>query len=89
MSIAAHGIGKNLQSWCNQLILCPPSSGHIWEQLLGRTHRPGQEADEVTVFVYVHTPRFAQALQQALVDAEYIQMSTGNAQKILFADTNI
>lgn len=89
MSIAAHGIGKNLQSWSNQLILCPPSSGHVWEQLLGRTHRPGQEADEVNVTVYTHTPRFKGAIEQAITDAEYIETSTGNAQKILFADTFI
>ena len=88
MSIAAHGIGKNLQSWCRQLILCPPSSGHVWEQLLGRTHRPGQEADEVNVEVYAHTPLFLGALRQAITDAEYIETSTGNAQKILFADTS-
>jgi hypothetical protein len=86
MSIAAHGIGKNLQAWSNQLILCPPSSGHVWEQLLGRTHRPGQLADEVTVNVFAHTPRFDGAITKAIEDAEYIQMSTGNAQKILFAD---
>jgi hypothetical protein len=89
MSIAAHGIGKNLQSWSNQLIMCPPSSGHVWEQLLGRTHRPGQEADEVTAIVYMHTPRFHGAVQQAIVDADYIETSTGNSQKILFADTSL
>jgi hypothetical protein len=86
MSIAAHGIGKNLQSWSNQLIMCPPSSGHVWEQLLGRTHRPGQEADEVSVHVYTHTDRFLGAVKNAIEDAKYIESSTGNAQKILFAD---
>mgnify|MGYP003651244719 CR=1 FL=1 len=43
----------------------------------------------MNVEVYTHTPRFLGALKQAITDAEYIETSTGNEQKILFADTNI
>ena len=84
-SIRAHGTGKNLQAFSRNLITTPPVSGTTWEQLLGRTHRPGQGADEVEVFVYRHTPEMKGALIKALRDAEYQQRTTGNAQKLLAA----
>jgi hypothetical protein len=50
-SIASNAEGRNLQGWSNNLITsCPPNGSQI-EQLLGRTHRDGQEADEVNVEV--------------------------------------
>ena len=88
MSIRAHGIGKNLQSWSTQLIIEPPSSGQTWEQLLGRTHRSGQQADEVEVFVIQHTESFRRALKSAKEGAEYIEESTGNKQKLNFLTEN-
>jgi len=85
MSIAAHGVGKNLQhGWSKQLILETPSSGKVWEQLLGRTHRPGQEADVVEAVVYQHTRAYSGALCKSVEDAEYIQDTTGSRQKLLF-----
>ena len=86
MSIQAHGIGKNLQGWANQLVICPPTGGQVWEQLLGRTHRQGQTADEVQCLIYQHTAPFELALVKARDDARYIQDSSGNRQKLLFAD---
>ena len=85
MSIRAHGIGKNLQPWCEQLVIEPPSSGEVWEQLLGRTHRAGQLADEVTCDVLQHTLAFRRALSSARVQATATQDATGNAQKLAFA----
>ena len=85
MSIRAHGVGKNLQhGWSNQLVVEPPSSGNVWEQLLGRTHRPGQQADTVRVTVYTHTPAFRDAVLKAKKDAHYIQDTTGSRQKLLY-----
>ena len=55
-SIKAHGTGRNLQAFCRNLVANPPSDGATWEQLLGRTHRQGQEADEVTVASEVAVP---------------------------------
>ena len=46
-SINVHGTGKNMQAWSNALVLEPPVSNYRWEQLIGRHHRPGQQADEV------------------------------------------
>ena len=63
----------------------PPSSGQAWEQLLGRTHRPGQEADEVWVGVFQHTRPFRKALQTARGDADYILRTLGGVQKLNLA----
>jgi len=85
MSIRAHGVGKNLQhGWSTQIVLEPPSSGTVWEQLLGRTHRPGQEADTVSFYVYQHTEAFRRAVVQAREDAAYIQDTTGSRQKLVY-----
>lgn len=86
MSIQAHGVGKNLQPWSTMLVMSPPSSGHTWEQLLGRLHRQGQEADEVECYIYQHAPAFVDAMIQAVEDGRYIQDTTGNAQKLCYAD---
>ena len=84
-SIKAHGTGKNLQGFNRNLVTTSPTSGTVWEQLLGRTHRPGQEADEVTVDVYRHTLEMRSAVNKALRDADYQQTTTGNRQKLLSA----
>lgn len=83
-SIQAHGTGKNLQAYDNALIVSPPSSGTVWEQLLGRHHRPGQQADEVNVTVWQYTAEQRAALEQARKDAEYLQDLQG-AQKLNLA----
>jgi len=85
-SVKAHGTGKNLQDrWSDNLVISCPPSGEIWQQLLARTHRPLQEADEVTCEVYQHTTELRDAWGKALVLAEYMQDSDG-PQKLLFAD---
>lgn len=85
VSVRSHGTGLNLQPWAHNLILTPDQSGLVWEQLLGRTHRPGQEADEVWATVLAHTFAFRDALAAAKVNAEYIQHTTGQKQKLLLA----
>lgn len=81
-SIRAHGTGKNLQQFSRNLVANPPSSGSEWEQLLGRTHRQGQTADEVTVEVYRHTEPVQQAVEKARDLSEYIEESFGATQKL-------
>ncbi|MEC9048902.1 MAG: hypothetical protein VYA51_12900 [Planctomycetota bacterium] len=51
-SIAAHGTGKNLQSWAHNLLLVLPANPTTLEQLMGRTHRPGQKAPQVSFDMY-------------------------------------
>lgn len=85
-SIKAHGTGKNLQHYSRNLIVSVPPSADTIEQLLGRTHRDGQEADTVTVELYLHAPEIREGLARALSEADYIQRSTGMPQKLLYAD---
>ena len=93
-SIRAHGTGKNLQGFSRCLVANPPSGGAEWEQLLGRHHRQGQLADEVTVDVYRHTEVMRSALDKARLLSEYIQGTFGAQQKLvssatyLFGDDN-
>lgn len=88
-SIRAHGTGKNLQHFSRNLVASCPPSGATWEQLLGRTHRSGQEADEVTAEVYLGTDALREALVRSVADARYIESTTGNRQKLLYADCTI
>lgn len=82
----AHIEGKNLQyQYSKNLIVSPPSSGKTWEQILGRTHREGQEAEEVIADTFMFTEEHQASFAQALRDAEYIQ-ETLEKQKILYAN---
>lgn len=82
MSIASHGTGKNLQAWSDNFVLYPPANGKTWEQLVGRTHRPGQDADEVWVHVVAHSPEHAQALRNAQEQARFAESVQGQRQKM-------
>lgn len=88
-SIRAHGTGKNLQQWNKNLVVCPPTSGADWEQLLGRTHRRGQEEDTVEAEVFLHHEVFRDAMLQAFADARFIQDTTGNRQRLLYCNNNL
>jgi hypothetical protein len=83
LSYSVYGEGFNLQPWHNNFILEAPSSGAAWEQLLGRTHRRGQKADEVRVVI---PGWWTPELRKALRDARYIEETTGNKQRLLMAD---
>lgn len=85
-SIRAHGTGKNLQQFSHNLLANQFSDAAVGEQLLGRTHRQGQLADEVTVEVYRHTHVFIEALDRAKMLASYIEGTMGGSQKLLRAN---
>lgn len=87
LSIAAHGIGKNLTQWSSAHVLTWQSDGIATEQLLGRHHRPGQQSDEVWFHAYTHTPTLRSAFEDSFVRARYIKHITGNDQKLLLATT--
>tara|TARA_R110002110_G_scaffold208496_4_gene420833 strand:- start:1002 stop:2519 length:1518 start_codon:yes stop_codon:yes gene_type:complete len=87
VSINAHNKGLNLQAWRTSLVVEPPSSGQTWEQLIGRTHRAGQTADEVEVFVFVGPEPFARAFASAKDQAAYQAATTGGRFKLVFAPT--
>lgn len=84
-SMMGHGEGKNLQSFRRQVIAEFPRKADLLEQVLGRTHRFGQEADEL-VPVTVNSNEFDhQNMSACLIDSLYIHQSTGSRQKAIYA----
>lgn len=84
-SMLAHGTGKNLQRFSRGLIITMPSNGTKAEQVYGRLHRPGQEADEVMFDICYHTLELRAAFAKATNDARYVEETTGQKQKLLYA----
>lgn len=81
-----HAEGANLQrAWAKNLVVEPPANGKVWEQLIGRTHRQGQRADEVLIELYTHTAAFRHALKQGQRRADFAEDSLGNRQKLNIA----
>lgn len=86
-SIAANSTGRNLQDrWSTNLIISPPSTGLLWEQLLGRTHRQGQRADTVTADVLISCRESVEAFERAISDSLYNLQTTGQPWKLTYAD---
>tara|TARA_Y100001963_G_scaffold158976_1_gene260650 strand:+ start:396 stop:1979 length:1584 start_codon:yes stop_codon:yes gene_type:complete len=85
MSIKAHGTGKNLQRWSHNLLTSFLPNGSTLEQLIGRTHRQGQEADEVYVHYFEQHRSVELDIEKAREIARYIQDTQGNRMKILAA----
>ena len=79
------GTGRNLQAWSTNLVLEPTSSGTVWEQLLGRSHREGQDADDVLVEVPYWDGIALHYLTEAKADSAYVENTTGQKQKLLLA----
>jgi len=87
---SGHTQGKNLQvEWGRNYILSPSSNATLWEQLLGRTHRPGQPRDTVEAVVYTHTDPLKDAVSRAKADAQAKQEREGQRQKLLYADWHL
>ena len=87
LSIPSHGTGLNLQDRSSNFVIEPPTNGKAWEQMIARTHRPGQLADEVVVKVLQHTEPFREAFEKAMLDARFMEAMNGQ-QKLLYATIN-
>jgi hypothetical protein len=85
-SVAACGQGFNLQMFSKNLITSCPSGAATIEQVLGRTHRDGQLADEVTVDVLLGCLEQFEAFERALDGATAAEALLGHSQKLLLAD---
>jgi hypothetical protein len=82
--------GRNLQhEWFDNLITSCPSDGAELEQLLGRTHRDGQLADTVTADIYFGCIEHVGAFWTARDRARYIEDTSGNEQKLCYADLTL
>lgn len=88
LSMRSNNEGRNLQAWSKNMIISPPANGQEWEQIIGRTHRDGQEADEVSFDVACFCFEHIEAFWQAMRDAAYVHTCTGAPQKLLLADHN-
>jgi len=84
-SIASSGTGRNLQRWNTNLVTAPPFTGAKLEQLIGRTHRTGQMAPEVSVDLLLGCFEHAKTFYKAVGDCEYTEGTTGVCQKISIA----
>lgn len=86
-SAQSNGEGRNLQhKWSRNLVVSPFPNGLQWEQVLGRTHRDGQEADEVEFDVFCVAAEHVSGFWQSVKDAQYTELMKGQAQKLLYAD---
>lgn len=86
LSIQVYHRGWNFQAWNEQLVMEPPTSAAIWEQLIGRTHRTGQQAEVVQVHVFQHTWPIRTVFTRAYKRAQYMQNTTKQPQKLLYAE---
>ena len=78
--------GFNLQPWNSNVVMTPSARGIKWEQILGRTHRPGQKQDEVNCYVMMCIPDAVKDFHHAIRDAKYASATTAQKQKLLIAD---
>jgi hypothetical protein len=88
-SIGSCGEGQNLQMFSRGLIVCPPANGVGLEQLLGRCHREGQEAHEVTAEFLAACLEHCTAIEKAINHSNYMLQTTGQKFKVLTADKNL
>lgn len=85
-SARANSTGRNLQAWNRNLFTSPPAGAPEWEQRLGRTHRDGQTADEVTADFLFSCREHFDAIDRAISNARANEQTMGHAQKLLIAD---
>jgi hypothetical protein len=82
----SHGTGKNLQHQSRNLFVELPHDGAVtMEQTIGRTHRAGQKSDDVRCDVFVANGFDMAYFNHILRDADYIQSSMGQVQRLCFA----
>lgn len=84
LSVQANGEGRNLQAWNDNLVISPPPTGTVWEQLVGRTHRRGQQAEEVWFEVVIGCSVEMECWRQACRDARWAAEIDGR-QKLTIA----
>jgi hypothetical protein len=76
--------GFNLQTWGRMLIVLPPQSAKWLEQIVGRAHRRGRDA-EVIVDILATSGGTIDAFEAALREAKFAKGTLSLTQKILRA----
>lgn len=85
-SMQSQGTGKNLQHRYHQNLMTTLPGAALFEQVIGRTHRNGQTQKQVSVEYFGHTPEIEDAMDTVVSDSEYVQQTTGQLRKILYAN---
>jgi hypothetical protein len=86
-SSAANRTGRNLQfKWTENYITAPPMDSEYLEQLIGRTHRSGQPADTVPVYIPIGCREHLMSVPRARSAAGVKGDLLGYTQKITLAD---
>lgn len=83
LSIRAHGTGKNLQAWNDQVIFEPPGGSIAYEQLLARMHRPKQMSAFVGADILFSSPFHKARLYSALSKARSAKETFDKDSKLL------
>lgn len=81
----AHSEGQNLQHHCNSIIYDMPYSGDVMEQLIGRTHRDGQKADVVSIYILVANDIDKNDLKKVYLQSKYLH-EINQDKKFIIAD---
>lgn len=89
LSRRAYGEGQNLQRWSRALFPALPPNGKDAEQTIGRMHRDGQMAEDVEIDVIMNTIEQYREFAKCLSGARYIQSTSGQPQKLLYATLDI
>jgi hypothetical protein len=82
----ANGTGHNLQMFNRMLMTSCDTKAKAIEQTIGREHRTGQKADEVTCDILVGCWEHWTAFQHCLAEARLTESALGQRQRILYAD---
>jgi len=85
LSIKKNGTGKDLEQFSKPLIDPSFMTGRDMEQLLGRHHRLGQEADEVEATLLQHTNALRQDFKKQKSDVANFSRLTRNTAKLTIA----
>lgn len=81
LGLNAHGTGKNLQPWARNVVFSYQATAHLHEQVLGRTHRPGQTEPVFTV--YNTAGRLQAVFDKLLRDTHVMKQNAGRMPKLL------
>lgn len=87
-SSKAHNEVKNLQHWGDQYHLQPARDASVAEQSIGRTHRMGQERDEITVTLNLTTDFDHEEWAAVINDSLFAQQNLGQRRRVIIATYN-
>ncbi len=88
LSTQSNYLGRNLQDrYSSNLVIAPSSKSDLNEQIVGRTHRQGQEAEAVEVFFFLTGLENVDALTKARARARFDKtLGKNESAKLLIGD---